>query len=345
MTDPAPSAGEIAARLNGQIERLARDLLPAARRAGRSLRVGGVDGTAGASLVINLAGARAGRWCDYASGEHGDALDLIRAVRRCDSREAFDWARGWLGLSECAVSRATPVRQAAPAAKPTSEPDDESRRRAALKIWLAARPSLLGTPGEFYLSARGLDLCELGRQPRALRFHPRLWCAESASFRPGIVAAVSRGGEFCGAHRTYLAQSTDGVWQKAPLRSPKMSLGPIAGGVIPLQRGAAGRPLREAAAGESVALGEGIETCLSIALACPEMRVLCAISLGNLAAIDLPPAIRTVILIADNDAGSGPQNLLRRAARRFVDQGREVRIARSPVGKDFNDLISEGLET
>ncbi len=91
-------------------------------------------------------------------------------------------------------------------------------------------------------------------------------------------------------------------------------------------------------------IGEGIETCLSVALATPEFRVLAAVSLGNLARVTLPPAIGTVIIAADNDGDGTPAaEALQRAVDRFAGEGRAVRIARSPIGKDFNDCIVAGL--
>ncbi len=316
---------------------LVADLCPAARREGHLARIGSPDGEPGQSCAIHVGGARAGRWHDFASGQGGDALDLIAAVRRVDLREAMAWAHSWLGTgADLPLSR----EPAAPRPAPPAE-DAEARRRSALKIWLAARASLAGTPAEAYLARRGIDLAELARAPRALRFHPGLWCREAGAHLPALVAAVIRGGDLCAIHRTYLAETQPGKWTKARLASPKRSLGSLAGGVIPLQRGASGRPLRAAPDGDAAVIGEGLETCLSIAIACPEFRVLCAVSLGNLCAADLPAAITRIILAADNDVAPGAQKLLHRAAQNFIEQGREVRIARSPVGKDFNDCLKE----
>ncbi|MGC8525320.1 MAG: DUF7146 domain-containing protein [Acidibrevibacterium sp.] len=337
MATRAPSAGEISGLLAGRMPELVADLLPGARREGRLARIGSPDGEPGQSCAIHLVGARAGRWHDFASGQDGDALDLIRAVRRCDTREAIAWAHGWLGTG---ADIRPPREPAAPRRVPPSD-DAEARRRLALKLWLAARGSLAGTPAEAYLAARGIDLADLARAPRALRFHPGLWCPEAGARLPALVAAVIRGGEFCGIHRTYLQETRPGVWTKARLASPKRSLGSLAGGVVPLQRGASGKPLRAAPDGDAAVIGEGLETCLSIAIACPELRVLCAVSLGNLCAVALPAAITRIIIAADNDVAPGAQKLLRCAAQTFIEQGREVRIARSPVGKDFNDCLQE----
>jgi hypothetical protein len=157
-----------------------------------------------------------------------------------------------------------------------------------------------------------------------------------------MVAAVTNGaGEMTAVHRTWLAKDVAGQWKKAPLQAPKASLGRISGGTIRLWRGASARPLADAPEGETVVIGEGIETCLSIAVSCPERRVLCGVSLGNLGRIDLPAAITTVIIAADNDAPGGPaEAALNAALRRLASTGRQVRIARSPVGSDFNDCLA-----
>jgi hypothetical protein len=213
-------------------------------------------------------------------------------------------------------------------------------RRAAVRLYLEAQASIAGTPADLYLKARGLDLAQLGRQPRALRFHPRCRCTEVNASLPALIAAVhDAAGVHVATHRTYLAQHA-GVWGKARLREPKKTLGRLYGGTIRLWRGASNKPLREAPEGEPATIGEGIETCLSVAIACPDLRVLSAVSMANAASVELPTQIGDVVLLADND---GDNEAARRGLQRVIDhfsgQGRTVRLARSPWGKDFNDAI------
>ena len=192
-----------------------------------------------------------------------------------------------------------------------------------------------------YLAGRGIDLAELSRQPRSLRFHPAVWNRETNRRWPAMLAAVtSDAGEMIAVHRTWL-HSPDGMrWQKAPLRDPKMSLGRLAGGSIRLWRGASRRSLAKAPDGEVVAIGEGIETALSVVMACPELRVLCAVSLANMANVKLPPAVRSVILLKDEDgANVATQRAFGKAIAAFQSQGRAVKVARPPAGKDFNDTL------
>ena len=346
-----PDAREISRLLAARAPELARELLPGGHREGAEWRAGGLDGSKGKSLGVHLFGSKAGVWADFASGEFGDALDLVR-LTRCggDMKAALSWAASWLGLPRDArqapAPASAPPRRAAAETEPERDPDAEARQAKAKALFLAAEPRLAGTPADLYLKARGIDLAQLGRQPRALRFHPALWNGESRRAWPALVGAVTdAGGELCALHRTWLGQDAAGVWRKAPLEVAKASLGRVAGGTIRLWRGASGRNLAAARPGEAVVLGEGIETCLSVAMACPELRVLATVSLGNMGRIELPPAVSSVIIAADNDPpGSPADKALRAAAERFAAQGRTVKIARSPLGEktDMNDLLRAG---
>jgi hypothetical protein len=344
-------ARDLARMLAARIRALATELLPRGTRDGLEWRAGSVAGEPGNSLGVHLAGQRAGVWCDFASGESGDALDLVAAVRFAgDRRAAMTWARVWLGLpnSSDGVGATTTPRDLPyqpETARQTADADEHgARQRAALEMFLGAKPSLAGTPAALYLAARGIDFAELGRQPRSLRFAPHLPNRESGRNWPAMVAAITdANGVHVATHRTWLAKSADGTWRKAPLRNPKMTLGSFAGGAVRLWRGSSDKSLTQAPDGETVAIAEGIETGLSVAIACPERRVLCAVSLANMPNLVLPSAVRTVILCADNDGQNvAAARAFARAVTRFANGGRAVRIARSPIGSDFNDALMTG---
>ena len=277
---------------------------------------------------------------DFAAGLSGDALDLVaEALYAGNKKRALDWARQWLGLTSdpaAAVQRAAP-----PQPRPAAMDDETARIGAAAWCIFAAATPAIGTPVELYLSGRGICLHELGRQPRALRYHPALFNRETGRQLPAMVAAVSGpNGKFCAVHRTWLQRGSGG-WRKAPLDSPKMVLGRLGGGSVRLWRGASGKALAQAHDAESVVVAEGIETGLSVAVACPERRVIAAISVGNMGKLVLPPAIKLVTIAADNDAPDSPATrALQAAIDRFSAEGRRVLIARSPVGSDLNDALT-----
>lgn len=91
-------ASEIADRLASQAEQVAAMLLPAGKRAGKFWQAGNVSGETGESLKVYLAGPKAGRWQDYATGQHGDLLDLWAETQGKTIADAMQDAGDWLGL-------------------------------------------------------------------------------------------------------------------------------------------------------------------------------------------------------------------------------------------------------
>ena len=208
------------------------------------------------------------------------------------------------------------ARRASVERKP--DQDDARRIEAALAIWQSAQPAQ-GTPVETYLAARGIDL----PPPDALRFHAGLR-HPSGGIWPTMVALVTNGadGMPVAIHRTYLARDGGG---KAPIDPQKMMLGPCRGGAV-----------RLAEPGDLLMVGEGVETCFA-AMQASGHPAWAALSTSGLRALDLPASVRDVIVLADGDEAG--EAAARDCARRWMRQGRRVRIARPPRGMDFNDVL------
>lgn len=325
--------------LTERIEALAAEVLPRGHREGRDwVEASTSKGGLGDSLKVCLAGARRGTWSHFAnSGAKGDALELVCYVMFSgDKKKAIAWAKSWLGLDSADPARIKQARMKAAATREETRKKDEARKAATQKhvkaIWLHAQGEILETPVDWYLKNRAVDLRALAHFPRALRYAPSLKHKNGQSY-PTMVAAVVNGkGEQVAVHRTYL-QMVNERWQKAEVGAgfdAKMVLGSYAGGIISLSRGKSGKPLSKAPDDDVVVLCEGIEDGLSIALACPDYRVLTTISVNNMKNAPLPPAIKTVVIAADNDkAGSQAAQALEEAVNAFLDQGRDVRIARA----------------
>lgn len=349
MTQPprrtyAHSVAQIAELLASQIESLCQQLLPAGKRDGGEWRCGSIAGEPGQSLAVHLRPPRAGVWADFASADprhRGDALDLVAAVLFSgDKVQAIRWARSWLGLTGADADHKTmaTTRAQAPAKLP-SERDDEGKRASAIKLWLDGSDSIVNTPAAAYLAGRGLDLAELRRVPRALRFHPQVWCAERQARLPAMLAAVTdHEGKHIATHRTYLEPGGPSGWRKASLKNAKKVLGGYVGGAIRLWRGASAKPWSEAPEDDVLAVAEGIEDTLTVALACPEWRCIAAVSVSNFANLVLPAQLLDVWLVCDRDGENAQADTAReRATRRWMSEGRSVREARPPEGhKDFN---------
>lgn len=331
-----------------------------------TLNPGRADRSVG-SFCIHLSGAKAGSWKDFAVGNvagqgYGDVLDLIALSLGCDMTGAMREARGFLGLqSDSPEDIERRKRAAAQSAERRKRAEAEvrakklNRTRAAVALWLGGQERIKGTPVEFYLrDQRGIDLAELGRQPSVLRFVPKCkYYHEDPhtgevfdGYYPAMVAMITNGrGENVAVHRTYLALRKDGQWDKAPVPAAKKVLGDYLGASIHLWKGIGprgGKPgsLRKVADGAHVYIAEGIEDALSAVMLKPEARILAAIALGNMGAVDLPPAVTDVTLIADLDENETARNALHRAIAAHQKAGRRVRVFQNRWGgKDLNDAF------
>lgn len=161
---------------------------------------------------------------------------------------------------------------------------------------------------------------------------------------PAMLAAINdEHGNHVATHRTWL-EYAGGGWIKARVPTAKMSLGLFAGGSIHLWKGWSGRKLKDMPPGDDVFIGEGIETCLSVVLEVPELRVLSGISQGNMGGVWVPDHAGQIILALDNDTNPDAIAGGHHLKSRWLQRGFKARVARSPFGKDFNDaLIGEAV--
>jgi putative DNA primase/helicase len=200
------------------------------------------------------------------------------------------------------------------------QPDQNHAKRseAALAIWDSAIPAE-GTPVETYLASRGLYV----PAPPTLRFHSGLR-HPSGGVWPALVALVTRGSDSTplAIHRTFLAHDGAG---KAPIDPSKMMLGPCRSGAV-----------RLADQDDVLMVGEGIETCLA-AMQVTGHPAWAALSTSGLRTLQLPDAVRNLIILADGDDPG--EAAAKECAWRWKREGRRVRIARPPRGMDFNDVL------
>ena len=172
-----PDAHEISAMLADRIKDLCEELLPSGRKQNGSWRVGSLNGEKGCSLSVKLQ-TRSGQWSDFATGEKGDALGLVKAVLGCDMCGALDWSRQWLGIESPADGRQRPPmdeearrqRDADRAAREALQREEDAKRlKFALDVFDQADDPH-GTDTERYLADRKLEL-PFGAD--AIRHHPR----------------------------------------------------------------------------------------------------------------------------------------------------------------------------
>jgi hypothetical protein len=162
-----------------------------------------------------------------------------------------------------------------------------------------------------------------------IRLHRSLWHTESRERRPAMIARCDHANHIdaVGIHATFLAM--DGS-TKASVDPPRKSFGPASGAAVRL---AEPRP------GEWLVTGEGIESVASVMQVCG-LAGWAALSAPGLVSLVLPPSVDRVLIAADNDVNGRGQRAARKAASKWLAEGRAVKIAMPPSpGSDWNDVL------
>ena len=298
------SLAELKRQLADRAEIVCRRYLCAGVKTGSYWRVGDIDNTPGRSMFVGLAGPHAGRWTDHDA--HGDLLDII-VHHEGDFGRACRAARLLLG---------SPEALAAPSA---SRAPSNDYLFAARRNFDSAR-ALRGTLGERYLAARGIIA---PRATEALRFQPSAAYRDGTLWRhyPALIGAFTdEAGAFLGILRTYLDPAR---LDKAKVADPRRTLARVGGGAV-----------RFGDTGDTIAVGEGIETVLSVQAAFPKLPV-AACSGDKLLSLWRPSTRHRKVLIA-HDADPAGELAAQRLAERLRALDIRVVLAR-PVGGDFND--------
>jgi putative DNA primase/helicase len=200
-----------------------------------------------------------------------------------------------------------------------------ARRTAqARSIWDHAEDAR-GSPVVPYFAGRCINIAP----PPVLRRAPSLRRPDG-TYGPAMVTRIDDiDGELIGISRTWLDHSQDGRWG----RRDHAMLGRAAGGAV-----------RLAPAAAVVMVGEGLESCLAgvQATGCqhgPHSRR------DGMKALVLPPIVRRVVILADNDANGTGERATHAAARRWLAEGRQAQNVMSPEsGADLNDILIGGTE-
>jgi hypothetical protein len=89
LDDPGFDARAVKTKLLERLPEAVAWLLPNGKSRGRQFFIGDLQGNPGKSLVVELAGPKAGMWIDFATGECGDIFDLWATNLGLDSRRQF----------------------------------------------------------------------------------------------------------------------------------------------------------------------------------------------------------------------------------------------------------------
>lgn len=309
------TVSDLARCLATQAEAVCRFYLSHGRRVGRHWIVGDTRNTPGRSLYVRLTGppsgrGAAGKWADLATGEYGDLLDLIAAVRDLPTLgETLDEARRFLRLP-----RSDPAPD--PRQRPASLPGQSVE--AARRLFARSRP-IAGTIAETYLRHRGLNAWH---GTACLRFHPRCFYRPETpapvEARPAMIAAVTDlDGAVTAVQRTWLDPAGR---DKAPVGTPRRALGALLGNAV-----------RFGHANDVLAAGEGIETVLSLRAVLPTLPLAAALTAAHLAAIQFPATLRRLYIVRDNDRAG------RHAEAVLTERAQAAGIAALPLAPMLGD--------
>ena len=319
---------DIAARLNERIDDLARELL-GEPNAGLSTQEQLRFGTKG-SIAIEIKGAQRGRWFDHEQGIGGDGMKLIRARLGLANGAACDWARNWLGLPVRAIVTTSqeaflqhPDHATPPSRKPASKKDEMAAKVNGI---IADGQDIGGTPAETYLRNRGITTSPL---PATIRFRPNAYGRYGAL----LALATDSDGTIHGLQQIYVTE--DG--RKAPVKVQKRTNKAHDGwSDVSAVRFPGTAP---------IVLTEGVETALSVWQATGHETWAC-LGVSNIARAAVPDGVPIIVARDGDEPNSKADHRLRRAVTILRGQGREVAVAETPAGMDFNDvLLHDGEQT
>lgn len=294
-------------------------------------------------IRVKLAGPKRGRFTNFADGRFGDMVDLYMWKTGASRRDAIEYAKSWLGISDAKPMPAIPRRD--PKDLEAEQAADEARRlRAAAWLWrsssrtidpmipayLASRKIEVKLPAcirsrEIVLDAATIEKLGIDKEElEALGDTKRLVAAVfGATDRTGTVRAVQQ------------IILKDG--RKAPLKAPKRTNGLMPGAAVRLAKPT-----------DTLILAEGPETGLSIwgATGIPTWIVLGS---ANFCLVEIPETVKTLILAVDLEEKGYGLGAALKAACFWQTKGLTVKLAlpgREGDSCDFNDVLkTEGAES
>jgi DNA primase len=256
---------------------------------------------------------------------HGDAIDFVMRLDGLPFADAVEDLASRAGLLP---GRFGETRRVTPPPVVRRQSAEQIAKEIAEKIewarraWGRAVP-VSGTLGETYLRNRGIT----DGLPPSIRFAPAQWHKDTQTYVPALVVAFQAiDGPLIAIHRTYLRP--DG--SDRDRERGKLAMGPYAGGAVRLNPPAA-----------RMLIGEGLESSLSARQA-TGIPTWAGLSTSGIRSMLLPPLplASDVTIAADHDANGAGQKAARTAARRWMREGRQVRIALPPEpDTDFNTML------
>jgi putative DNA primase/helicase len=258
---------------------------------------------------------RKGLYNDFEAGTGGDGFSFVQALTGCNFAEVAHIVAAFAGSN---------YSQPKSIVKAANKVVDNNLCAKAMQIWNEAKPLQNGDVVMNYLQKRAITLTTA--QINNVRFHSALY-HPTTKLKHYAMVALYRDvqGNPQAIHRTYLTLSGEKLQGEGI--NPKLMLAPSKGCALRLSPIAA-----------TIGLTEGIENALSVTLM-TGFSCWAVGSASGLSNVQLPDAIREVMIFRDNDQAGIEAS--EKACNRFAQQGLKARII-SPQGcNDFNELLMQ----
>ncbi len=358
-------ADEISARLADDIKGVLNTLAPGWREVRGRGYLTPTEKNLG-SFQVHVTGARQGQWYRHSRKVGGGVVKLVayllsdnESPSKEDFKEAFQWARRHLGMTEEVETEESRQRreEAARRRKADRERDqrlEEVKRRrkaeTAQEVWAQCSP-IAGTLAEDYLNVRGVPTPPHG-WPDVLGFHHSLewelgsvWEGEGEAKRkvqdgpyfPCLVGRVQDAvGDTVAVWRVFLDPLTGG---KAPVDNPKVGMGPAGGGAV-----------RIGGLGPKIGVGEGMESALAAwTIEGYRFPIWATLSTSGMIGFEPPMEVERIRIYPDGDLPQEHNGMIRappgleagrKLRERMIPAGVPTGIEEPPFNADFLDVLN-----
>lgn len=355
---PFISIEQVRAAAKGNMNSLATDLLGIPNKhmsSKTSLRFG----TRG-SMVVNIAGLKAGQWKDFESGQGGDIISLVQREKNLNLKETVTYLADVLNVrSHKEPSLYKPSSHIQPQLKPQDSlaqiKENAMRLNAVSELNLKSKP-IEGTLAQSYLQQ---ERHIKGPLPPDLRYIPKgttfMYQGERRTLQHNSLAVFGRNqeGRLSSVQLTKLDHQGKRALNIDGTKLNKIHYGIAKGSFVLLQEDKSNN------APNPVFIAEGVETALSIRQAGVKGTIVASMGIHNItnyqgsqkghpsneSSLNGSPFKGNIIICADNDdhkPNSQTYKTIESTKNHFESQGKSVSIIKpNSPGDDFNDVLKK----
>lgn len=292
------------------------------------------------SLVVKIAGSKAGTWYDFSEGEGGDLFDLVMKEKNLDFKGAVDHLKERLGVGRRNVElteyhRLANKYQDYIKNKAEDQAIEAAKLKKAEDLYTRSKVIERGSTASRYLvQTRKIDI-DFEKIGEVSDIRTAYIYEKALGKKASILVAFARDneGKITGGQQITLDSKT---CNKADIEVPKKSFGRIAGSFVEVSNHDDNN--RQ---GNITIIAEGVETALSLSYSGLKARILCSLGINNISNYPAK-ANEKIIIAADNDGKDSVTNkTVELTAKEFANKGALVEVVRPQERGDFNDILQK----